>query len=441
MSTPVSDPSTSPAREGLTPGPYARTLVASLGRDVQPVTDGSSAARLWAESGAMALSGHAGGVPRPCPAPLAACARGAWLALAALSPRALDTGFAAHRLLGERAAIAGLTRQGRTSPGGACRLLDAADGVLALNLARDTDRELLPAWLEQPVDDDGTLTAVLRDRPLQTLIERARLLGLAASPLVKPQGGTSWFRARRYSPPREPQHTAPLVIDLSTLWAGPLCGQLLGQTGARVIKVEGHSRPDGARNGPADFFHLMNAGKESVALDLRSESGRAQLRRLLACADIVIESARPRGLEQMGIRAAELIAENPGMVWLGITGYGHREPMREWIAYGDDAGVAAGLSWLMGGDRGDPVFCGDAIADPLTGLHGALLALSVWQQGGGQLLDLSLCDLVAYCIAAGRAALDDVPPEAAAPPVARPATALAAELGEDTGRVLREFSL
>ncbi len=433
-------PSATPHPEP-TAGDCARRLLESLGlQHLQPVDDGRTAGELWAVSGAMWLSGHRQGPPRACPAPLAACARGAGLALAALTGRAPDPDFDACRLLGERAAIAGLSRRGRVSPGGACRLLDTADGVIALNLARDSDRELLPAWVEQELTGEEALADLLRHRPLARMVERARLLGLAAAPQVRPPAQTTWFRAERHAAERPPPGRPPLVVDLSTLWAGPLCGQLLSMCGARVIKVESHGRPDGARYGPEPFYHLMNAGKESVALDLESGRGRSQLHQLLTRADIVIESARPRGLEQMGIRAADIIARNPGMVWLGITGYGRSHPARDWIAYGDDAGVAAGLSWLMGGDRGDPVFCGDAIADPLTGLHAAVLALAAWHNGGGQLLDVPLRDVAAWCIGAGTASAETIPPRAVSRPVARPVTARAADMGADTARVLKEFA-
>ena len=388
----------------------------------------------------MWLSGHADGAPRACPAPLAACAQGAWLALSALCPQHLDPRFDAYRLLGERAAIAGLGRRGRRSAGGACHLLDTADGALALNLARDDDRDLIPAWLEQAVANMEELAAVVHGRRTGPLLERARLLGLAAAPVVPPRACASWFRATRHAPAQRARSGVPLVVDLSSLWAGPLCAQLLSGCGARVIKVESTTRPDGARSGPARFHDLLNAGKESVALDLRARTDRMRLRSLLGKADIVIESARPRALEQMGILATELLAERPGMVWLGITGYGRRAPMRDWIAYGDDAGVAAGLAWLVGGKGKDPVFCADAIADPLAGLHAAALALAAWLDGGGQLLDIALHDVAAFCAAAG-----SVPESCMAPaqevalPVARVGTARAAELGADTSRVLREF--
>lgn len=424
---------------GLTPSRYARLLLDSLGLYSVDIgnDDRRPAPELWAQSGAMWLSGRADGPSLACPAPLAACAQGAWLALCGLCPERLDPRFDAFRLLGERAAIAGLRRAGRRSAGGACRLLDTADGTIALNLARDDDSALLPAWLERSTVDEAALPAILRDYSMAALVERARWLGLAVAAVVPPRPATRWFRATRCAGARPPRRT-PLVIDLSALWAGPLCAQLLAQCGARVIKVESTARPDGARSGPAAFYHLMNAGKESVALDLRSDRGRRDLLALLRRADIIIESSRPRGLAQMGIRAAELLGAGCGQVWVSITGYGRRDPMADWIAYGDDAGVAAGLSWLMGGDGGDPVFCGDAIADPLTGLHAVLLALARWRAGGGELLDIALAPVVSWCIGAGGDYRSRGAVEAAAP-VARPVVAEAVESGVDTARVLKEF--
>ncbi len=423
-----------------TPADHARRLLDGLGLPaLTPAPDTRSAAQLWAQSGAMWLSGHGDGPARMSPAPLAACAQGAWLALVALHPH-LAPDFAAFQLLGERAAIAGLSRQGRRSAGGACQLLDTADGTIALNLARADDAELLPAWLQCESAAPAVLPELLRCENTAGLIERARLLGLAVAPLVAPAATASWFHATRHAAAQIPLHQRPLVVDLSTLWAGPLCGQLLLQCGARVIKVESSSRPDGARGGPRPFYDLLNGGKQSVAFDLRTPDGRAQLSALLAVADIVIESARPRALAQMGIDAAALVARRPGMVWLGITGYGRRAPMGDWIAYGDDAGVAAGLSWLLGGDRGDPVFCGDAIADPLTGLHAALLASAAWRAGGGVLLDVALRDVAACCATFAMEVVDaERDTWAAEPPVARAATVAAAELGADTGRVMREI--
>jgi hypothetical protein len=449
------NPVTTPIRsfEGdnlaLTPAAYAAALLASLHSPL-PHTffDERSAAKLWAHSGGMALSGHADGPAQACSAPIAACAQGAWLALAALFPDKLASDFPAYQLLGERAALSGYTRQGRVSAGGACRIMPTADGFIALNLVREDDFCLLAAWLEGDIEDWQGVSHALLNRDSATLLERGQILGLACAIVVPPMvvppfvdpslPRQCWYSEQRCSAPVKGARKNPLVIDLSALWAGPLCGQLLAQTGARVIKVESTARQDGARFGNRQFFDLLNADKESVLLDLSTAAGRRQLVSLLKRADIVIESTRPRALEQMGIIARDIVAANPGAVWLGISGYGREEPNRNWIAYGDDAGVAAGLSWLMGGDQGDPVFCADAIADPLTGLHAALLAASAWQRGGGSVLDISLHGVISHCIQSGSAA-GSWSEEDILAPVARRPFGSAADLGADTDRVLREL--
>ena len=453
--------SLSPYRSGLqeiTAQDYGHALLSSMGVG-EPLlaalpADNRSASALWADSGAMALTGLPDGAPLHSPAPLAACAQGAWLALSTLCPEHFASDFAAYRLLGERAALFGYKRQGDRSPGGSCRLLSCADAILAINLARDDDFELLPAWLQTDVHDWEGLAAELPDYPAALLLERARLLGLAvavsSAPACDGPGHSadpaSWFRQTPYGARRRPTSAdeQPLVVDLSSLWAGPLCGQLLAQSGARVIKVEGLTRADGARTGSPAFFDLMNSGKECVALDLTSEKGQRQLYRLLELADIVIESTRPRALEQMQINAEPMLAQRPGKVWLSITGYGRCAPNRDWIAYGDDAGVAAGLSQLMEQVYGQPLICGDAIADPLTGLHSAVLARHAWHQGGGVLLDVALRDVVNFGAgfsADPRLCQPDLKSYPVSPPVARRAPLRAGELGRDTQAVCREFGL
>ena len=127
-------------------------------------------------------------------------------------------------------------------------------------------------------------------------------------------------------------------------------------------------------------------------------SGRDRLRRLLAQADIVVEASRPRALEQLGIDAAEFCATGRALTWISLTGHGRAAPERDWIAFGDDAGVAAGLATVMRHAAGEPVFCGDAIADPMAGMHAALVAWWSHRSGGARRISLSLAGVVGHCV-------------------------------------------
>lgn len=380
---------------------YAQRLLAQLGQQSlrAPAPPPLHPALRWSRSGLMALTGEPDGAPTMFPAPLTACADGALAALASLAPEGALEGLDAAQLLAERAAIAGYHRSGATSPGGACRLLQAADGWIALNLARPDDWSLLPAWLEAELAEDwDAVAAEVRGHAVAGLIEQGRLLGLALadvaageSPLAVP------FTTTVSAAAVQQKRVAPRVLDLSSLWAGPLCGDLLHRLGADVVKLESTQRPDGARNGPPAFFDLLNAGKRSVALDLRSARGREQLHALFAAADIVVEASRPRALRQLGFDADALVREY-GLTWVSLSGHGRGEPQEQWIAYGDDAAVAAGLTDVLFRASGQRLIVGDAIADPLTGLHAALAAWSGWQQGGGRLLSLALSGVVRHCL-------------------------------------------
>jgi hypothetical protein len=402
----------------------------------------------------MALSGPGDGAPLLAPGAPASCAASVLDAIRRVSPVALAPDLEGPALLGERAAIAGLARRGAISPGGSARLLRAADGWLAVSLPRADDLALLPAWLGE--GDAGDAWALVEKRiacrSAAEVVARARLLGLAVAPVSEAGHGRPWLREGVYgrAGPSRPLGDL-LVADLSSLWAGPLCGHLLSVCGARVIKLESTWRPDGARVGPAAFFDLLNAGKESVALDFTTKRGRAQLHALLRRADIVIESSRPRALAQLGIDAAALVAEVRGLSWVSITGYGREEPGAHWVAFGDDAAAAGGLVIELEGQV--PFFCGDAIADPLSGLHAALAVLEAQASGGGRLLDVSMCAVAAH--ARGLSVPDsevrvverdggwevevDGRRQRVLPPRARRVRGRARPLGADTAAVLAEL--
>ncbi len=433
---------------------YASVLINSLGGksfSSMPPELSEHHQRLWASSGAMWLTGESKGPPLCNPVPLAACAHGALLALSRLAPGA--TLPSASELLGERAAIAGLRRSGAIAAGGGCRLLACDDGALAINLPRSVDWELLPALLDNaPVTNWDSLARELSRRHVADMTDSAALLGLAVAAVAPPPSildEISWYRIAHVGSAIPALSRAPRVVDLSALWAGPLCTHLFSLLGAEVIKVESRDRPDGARQGPGQFFDLMNAGKASVAIDLSSPVGRNQLKALVRSADIVVESSRPRGLQQMDIWAEQLIDEQPGLTWISITGYGRGDGQGNRIAYGDDAGAAAGLTAALQAVAGDRVFCSDAIADPLTGMHAALAGWASWLSGGGRLLDISLFDVVRHCTQQPQAPCLPVEGEgddwrvvfadglqAVARPRARSAARPARSLGADNQRIL-----
>lgn len=398
----------------------------------------------WARTGAMALTGSPSGPGLGPPAPLVPRLRATAEALRDRSGslgRAVDVDPLV--LLTERAAISGLTRHGQTSCGGASRLLRTADGWLALSLARTTDIDLVPAWLELPGPpaDHWTVVADVAVRhPTGHLVERGAMLGLPVAGL--PGDALDSPHVASGSPVvahhlgERPAPTAldgVTVIDLGSLWAGPLCGSLLADAGADVVKVESSSRPDGARQGPTAFFDLLNAGKRSVALDLTTASGRSQLRALVGAADVVIEASRPRALEQLGIHVEQLVRDGGPAVWVSITAHGRSPDRRDRVGFGDDAAVGGGLvAW----EDDTPFFCADAVADPAAGLVAAAATLGCLAQGGRWLLDVAMSEVARHLAGPTLA----VPPGTrAAAPRRRPPRGTAPALGEDTAAVLDEL--
>jgi crotonobetainyl-CoA:carnitine CoA-transferase CaiB-like acyl-CoA transferase len=401
----------------------------------------------WADSGAMWLTGRPGGPPLGPPAELVA-------ELAAIGQRledraaALGGGLTVEplSLLGERAALSGLHRQGSISCGGSTRLLPAADGWFAVALARSEDVDLVPAWLEcaAPLADPWSAVArAARRTQAAELVDRAAMLGLPAGALPErpyeagPAGALfGGLPVRAGEVAGRPAPVRPLrgtvVVDLSSLWAGPLCGSLLAAAGASVVKVESTGRPDGARRGPPAFFDLLNAGKRSVALDLTSADGRRALTDLVGSADVVIEASRPRALEQLGIDAIRMVSGAGPRIWVSITGHGRTGPGRDRVAFGDDAAVAGGLvCW----DGDQPCFCADAVADPLAGVVAAAAVLEALARGGRWLLDVSMAAVASHLAGStleGGAAV-------ATPPVARTPSASGPALGEHTEQVLAEL--
>jgi hypothetical protein len=293
-------------------------------------------------------------------------------------------------IIAGRAVLLGQTPRGRVSAGGATYLMPSRDGWCALTLSRPDDIDAVPALLGVDTLSDDLWPAIHRwvsERDSDDVAERGRLLGLPVAALgethVEPP------RVRTYGATTSARGASGLLVaDLSAMWAGPLCGQLLARAGAAVVKVESAARPDGARSGPAAFFDWMNCEKLSYLVDFDDPAG---LRDLLSAADVVIESSRPAALARRGLAPTD-VTRRDGRVWVRITGHGTEQDRGNWVAFGDDAAVSGGL---VGGSESAPTFCGDAIADPLTGLEAAVAVAQSLRRGGGELIELSMSAVAA----------------------------------------------
>ena len=277
-----------------------------------------------------------------------------------------------------RDAPGGLAPPDHRSANRSCRLIEAQDGWFALNLARADDRDLIPAltgcdpgadvWraVETAAWNENAAALVARGIEFQL---PAALPGEAAPlPLV----------ARATAP-----CSGLRVADLSALWAGPLCAGLLARCGAIVNRIESATRPDPTPLASPTLDARINGGKRRVVLDL---ANRASLLAVIRESDVLVTSARAPALARLGLDPAELLAEQPGLVWIAITAHGWDTNR---VGFGDDCAVAGGLL------REGPRFLGDALADPLTGLEAALAALDSVARGEGGLIDMSMARIAA----------------------------------------------
>ena len=179
-----------------------------------------------------------------------------------------------------------------------------------------------------------------------------------------------------------------VVIDLSRALAGPHAAQMLGDLGARVIKIESPGSGDDTRSwGPpfvtgadghpySTYFLSCNRNKESIALDLKSPDGQDTLRRLIARADVVIENFRTGVMDRLGFSTTTLASLNPGLVQLSITGFGHDGPEKDRAGYDQIVQGEAGLMSLTGPSPENPQRVGTPIADLLGGIHGVVGVLA-----------------------------------------------------------------
>lgn len=212
------------------------------------------------------------------------------------------------------------------------------------------------------------------------------------------------------------------VLDLSRVLAGPLCGQLLADLGADVIKVERPGTGDDSRAwGPpylADtagkptresaFYCSCNRGKRSITIDLGKSEGRELVRKFAAASDVLLENYKTGTLERYGLGYEQLSALNPGLIYCAVTGFGQTGPYRARPGYDTILQAMGGLMSITGFPEGapgaGPVRVGIALTDYMTGLYATIAVQSALlrraRTGKGQYIDLSLMDVQVAALSA-----------------------------------------
>ncbi|MFC8783190.1 CaiB/BaiF CoA transferase family protein [Streptomyces nigra] len=192
------------------------------------------------------------------------------------------------------------------------------------------------------------------------------------------------------------------VIDLATLFAGPLAATMLGDFGAEVIKVEHPEKPDPSRgHGPAKdgvglWWKVLGRNKRAITLNLSRPGGRATLLRLAATADVIIENFRPGTLEKWDLGWPELSAANPRLVLSRVTGFGQFGPSSHRPGFGTLAEAMSGFAALTGEPDAPPTLPPFGLADSIAGLataYAVMTALAARERTGeGQVVDMALIE-------------------------------------------------
>ncbi|MFE9884663.1 CaiB/BaiF CoA transferase family protein [Streptomyces scopuliridis] len=203
-----------------------------------------------------------------------------------------------------------------------------------------------------------------------------------------------------------PRHDGPLsglrVLDLATLFAGPLCATMLGDFGAEVIKVEHPRKPDPSRgHGPSKdgiglWWKLLGRNKKNITLDLSTTGGREVLLKLVAESDVLIENFRPGTLEKWNLGWAELSAANPRLVLARITGFGQFGPYSRRPGFGTLAEAMSGFAAITGQPDGPPTLPPFGLADSIAALSTSYAVMAALrgrdETGRGQMVDMAIIE-------------------------------------------------
>ena len=195
------------------------------------------------------------------------------------------------------------------------------------------------------------------------------------------------------------------VLELGTLLAGPFCGQLLGDFGAEVIKIEPPGQGDPMRvwgrekaNGKSLWWPVVARNKKAITLDLRQSEGQQLLRELVAKADFLLENFRPGTMEKWGLGWAELSAINPRLIMIRVSGFGQTGPYSRQAGFGAIGEAMGGLRYVVGDPSTPPSRMGISIGDSLAATFACVGALSALHHrertGRGQVVDSAIYEAV-----------------------------------------------
>ena len=202
------------------------------------------------------------------------------------------------------------------------------------------------------------------------------------------------------------------VIDVSTILAGPLCCQILGDFGADVIKIEhpvdgdsmrGHG---GQKDGVSLWWKEISRNKRTVGLNLGTSEGAEVFLRLAANADIVVENFRPGTLERWGLGPDRLHEVNPGLILVRLTGFGQKGPYSDRPGFGTLAEAMSGFAYLTGDPDGPPTLPAFGLADSICGIAASSAAMMALRHrevngGAGQVVDMSILEPIMTAVGPG----------------------------------------
>lgn len=194
------------------------------------------------------------------------------------------------------------------------------------------------------------------------------------------------------------------VLDLTRVMSGPFCTAMLADLGADVVKIEMPGFGEEGRhfaphvNGESAYFALLNRGKRSVTVNLKSAEGIRLVRELAAQADVLVENFRPGVMERLGLGQAQLRASNPRLIYASISGFGQDGPFRDWPAFDLVIQAMSGLMSVTGERGGRATAVGESIADVATGMFAAWgIAAALYDRertGVGRHVEVAMLDSV-----------------------------------------------